>query len=113
MKNEESHMRQRVQKREYPTKKKSRKTYEKVLITLATICLVAAILIITVLCLLEIYQVKTVYVEGNVHYSSSEIRDMIMVGDLGDNSIYLLISSQRSRRSSASFLCVFIFPQIN
>lgn len=97
-------MRQRVQKREYPTKKKSKKTYEKVLITLAAICLVAAILIITVLCLLEIYRVKTVYVEGNVHYSSSEIKDMIMVGDLGDNSIYLSLKYKNKNIEDVPFI---------
>lgn len=82
-------MRQKVQKRQLAKKKDKKKTYEKVLIALASICLVIAILVITALCLLEIYKVKTVYVEGNVHYSSNEIRDMVMVGDLGDNSIYL------------------------
>lgn len=82
-------MRQKVQKRQYAKKKDKKKTYEKVLIALASVCLVISILVITALCLLEIYKVKTVYVEGNVHYSSNEIRDMVMVGDLGDNSIYL------------------------
>ena len=82
-------MRQRVQKRQYSKKKNRKKTYEKVLIALAIICLVVAILVITALCLLEIFKVKTVYVEGNVHYTSNEIRDMVMVGDLGNNSIYL------------------------
>lgn len=97
-------MRQRVQKRQYPTKKKPRKTYEKVLIALATICLVVAILVITVLCLLEIYKVKTVYVEGNVHYSSSEIRDMVMVGDLGDNSIYLSLKYKNKTIEDVPFI---------
>ena len=97
-------MRQKVQKRQYPKKKKSRKAYEKVLIALAVVCLIVAILVITVLCLLEIYKVKTVYVEGNVHYSSSEIRDMVMVGDLGDNSIYLSLKYKNKTIADVPFI---------
>lgn len=35
------------------------------------------------------YTVKTVYVEGNVHYSEEEIKEIVMNGLLGDNSLYL------------------------
>lgn len=35
------------------------------------------------------YTVKNVIVEGNKHYSASEIQAMIMTGTFGDNSIYL------------------------
>lgn len=35
------------------------------------------------------YSVRTVYVEGNSHYTDEEIADRIMVGHLGHNSIYL------------------------
>ena len=35
------------------------------------------------------YQIKTVYVEGNVHYSEQEIKDIVMEGALGNNSLYL------------------------
>lgn len=35
------------------------------------------------------YSVSTVYMEGNAHYTDEEIADMIMVGRLGHNSIYL------------------------
>ena len=37
----------------------------------------------------EKYTVRTVYVEGNVHYTEDEIRDIVMEGSLGDNSLYL------------------------
>ncbi len=97
-------MKQEVQRRQYPKKKKPKKTYEKVLMTLAVICLVVAIFFITVLCLLEIYKVKTVYVNGNVHYSSSEIRDMVMVGDLGDNSIYLSLKYKNKTIEDVPFI---------
>ena len=35
------------------------------------------------------YQIKTVYVEGNVHYTEEEIKEFVMEGPLGDNSLYL------------------------
>ncbi len=97
-------MKQEVQRRQYPKKKKKKKAYEKVLIALAVICLVVAVLFITVLCLLEIYKVKTVYVNGNVHYTSSEIKDMIMVGELGDNSIYLSLKYKNKTIEDVPFI---------
>lgn len=46
--------------------------------------------------LLVHFQVKTVYVEGNKHYSAEEIQEMVMSGYLGDNSLYLsLLYSNR------------------
>lgn len=38
---------------------------------------------------LQTRTVKTVYVEGNVHYSKEEIQDMVMKGVMGNNSLYL------------------------
>ena len=35
------------------------------------------------------YTVRTVYVEGNIHYTEDEIKRMVMDGILGDNSLYL------------------------
>ena len=35
------------------------------------------------------YTVSTAYVEGNVHYTEDEIKDIVMSGFLGDNSLYL------------------------
>lgn len=56
-----------------------------------------AILIIVVLAVLlgvgnyikANYTVRTVYVEGNIHYTEDEIKRMVMDGILGDNSLYL------------------------
>ncbi len=38
---------------------------------------------------LDTYTVKTVYVEGNVHYTQEEVKNLVMEGILGDNSLYL------------------------
>lgn len=39
--------------------------------------------------LISKYHIETVYVDGNIHYSNDEIKEMIMGGVLGDNSLYL------------------------
>lgn len=39
--------------------------------------------------IISTYTVKTVYVEGNVHYTGEEIKQMVMEGPLGENSLYL------------------------
>ena len=39
--------------------------------------------------LISKYHIETVYVDGNIHYSDDEIREMIMGGMFGDNSLYL------------------------
>ena len=37
----------------------------------------------------ENYTIHTVYVDGNVHYTEEEIKEIVMDGPLGDNSLYL------------------------
>lgn len=39
--------------------------------------------------LIHTYTVRTVYVEGNVHYTQEEIKEIVMEGPLGNNSLYL------------------------
>jgi len=94
-------MKQTGKRRGYPKKKK---TYEKVLTGLAVSCVLVTIVLVTVICLLEFYKVKTVYVNGNVHYTSSEIKDMVMVGKLGDNSIYLSLKYKNKTIEDVPFI---------
>ena len=35
------------------------------------------------------YTVRTVYVEGAIHYTEDEVKSLVMKGPLGDNSLYL------------------------
>lgn len=44
--------------------------------------------------ILENYKVKTVHVDGSVHYTNEEIMDMVMGGRFGDNSLYLSLKYQ-------------------
>ncbi len=39
--------------------------------------------------IISTYSIKNVYVEGNVHYTEDEIKDIVMEGPLGNNSLYL------------------------
>lgn len=58
-------------------------------ILIAVIAAVLLVLGVVAVQVLQHYQVTTVYVEGNIHYTNEEIMDMIMAGELGDNSLYL------------------------
>lgn len=50
---------------------------------------VTAVLLGVIYYIIHTYTIQTVYVEGNVHYSEEEIRNMVMDGPLGNNSLYL------------------------
>lgn len=52
-------------------------------------CLILILLAGVVIYIRITYTVKTVYVEGNVHYTEEEIKNIVMEGPLGDNSLYL------------------------
>lgn len=54
-----------------------------------TICAVCAILAGIYYYVITTYKVTTVYVDGNIHYSSEEVMDMVMTGRYGNNSLYL------------------------
>lgn len=40
------------------------------------------------------YKVTKVHVEGNIHYTNEEIKDMVMGGRFGDNSLFLTLKYQ-------------------
>ncbi len=41
--------------------------------------------------LLHTYTIQNIYVEGNVHYTEDEVKELVMGGFLGDNSLYLAV----------------------
>lgn len=55
---------------------------------LAVLVFIAAVLGILYF-LLDRYTIHTVYVEGNLHYTTDEIKEIVMEGPLGGNSLYL------------------------
>ncbi len=50
------------------------------------------------------HTVKTVYVEGNVHYTKEEIQDMVMEGPLGNNSFYLSLQYADKQITDITFI---------
>lgn len=70
------------------------------IIVLATI----TVLLSVVYFLLIHYEVKNVIVEGNKHYSSKEIQDMIMTGYFGDNSLYLSMKYKNKEIKDIPFI---------
>ncbi len=58
-------------------------------IAILGIVLLAAVAVGGVFYVLRTYTVSTVYVEGNVHYTDEAIKDIVMKGFLGNNSLYL------------------------
>ena len=70
-------------------KAKNRKRVSPILIVLFVFAVLSLAGYFTYKYLLETYRVVNVYVEGNVHYTDDEIKELIMTGDYGDNSLYL------------------------
>ncbi len=52
----------------------------------------------------DTHTVRTVYVEGNVHYTQDEIIDMVMKGRLGHNSLYLAMKYKNRGMEDIPFL---------
>ena len=70
----------------------------------AIILTVIFVLLLVFYSLLINYNVTNVYVEGNKHYTASEIRHMVEQGRFGDNSLYL--SSSESSIIFVSFFAI-------
>lgn len=56
-----------------------------ILVFLASVAIVLAIVYL----LLDRYTINTIYVEGNLHYTTDEIKAIVMEGPFGSNSLYL------------------------
>lgn len=70
--------------------------------------LAAALLFIVggIFFVLRKYTVRTVYVEGNLHYTEEEIKEMVMQGPLSSNSIYLSIKYRNKGVENIPFVDV-------
>lgn len=53
---------------------------------------------------LQHYKVTTVYVEGSAHYTNEEIMDLVMTGELGDNSLYLALKYKNKGIDNVPFV---------
>ena len=52
------------------------------------------------------YTVNTVYVEGNLHYTEDEIKEIVMSGALGSNSLYLSLKYKNRGIENVPFVDV-------
>lgn len=65
------------------------KNHKSIIIISGIIIIVLGILLGAAVYIVKNYKITTVYVDGNKHYSNEEIRNMVMDGFLGDNSMFL------------------------
>lgn len=54
--------------------------------------------------LLDYYKIETIYVDGNVHYTQDEIKEMVMEGPLGENSLYLSLKYKNRSITGIPFI---------
>ena len=69
-----------------------------------TIFTILAFLIMAFFALLILFRVKKVEVTGNVHYTDREIRDMIMVGPMSNNTLLLSLFNRHPKTEGADFI---------
>lgn len=62
---------------------------KRIIIWLAVLLGIMAVILGGAFYIWKTYTIRTVYVEGNVHYTQEEIQNIVMSGPLGDNSLYL------------------------
>jgi cell division protein FtsQ len=67
---------------------------------------IIAIILGIIYYLISTYTIKTVYVEGNLHYSSEEIKEIVMDGPLGSNSLYLSVKYRNAGIENIPFVDV-------
>lgn len=72
---------------------------------LGILTLIAVILAVTYY-LISTYSVTNVYVEGNLHYTEAEIKDIVMAGPLGHNSLYLSVKYRNKGVENVPFVDV-------
>ncbi len=81
-------------------KRRRKKRWPAVLIFLALL----AVLLGVVYYLLDYYRIKTVYVDGNLHYTREEIKEIVMDGPLGNNSLYLSLKYKNKSITDVPFV---------
>lgn len=75
----------------------------KIIILLIVIIILAALGYVG-MTILEHYEVTTVYVEGNVHYTNEEIIEKVMQGRFGHNSLYLSLKYKNKGIENVPFV---------
>lgn len=63
--------------------------FKKIMIRFIIFMIILIVICVAILIVKEKYTVSIVDVSGNEHYTSQEIKDLVMDGPYGDNSVYL------------------------
>lgn len=75
-------------------------------IGMGIVCLILAAVLGVGYYVTHTYTVTTVYVEGNVHYTEDEIKEIVMDGPLGNNSLYLSLKYKNKGIENVPFVDV-------
>ena len=67
-------------------------------------CFFLLVILISLLYVSQKFKVRTVYVQGNKHYTNEEIQNMVMSGKLGDNSIFLSLKYRNKGVENVPFV---------
>ena len=67
-------------------------------------CFFLLVILISLLYVSQKFKVRTVYVQGNKHYTNEEIKNMVMSGKLGDNSIFLSLKYRNKGVENVPFV---------
>lgn len=80
------------------------KKLKKIIIRLIIVMLILILICIGILVVRDKFEVTMVDVSGNEHYSTGEIRDMVMEGPYGNNSIYLYLKYNNKSIDNIPFI---------
>ena len=86
---------------------KKNQMYEKSIHDKTIICCILSVVFILLLVmnlLLEYFQVQTVYVEGNRHYTAQQVKQLVERGKFGDNTLYLSMYYKNKSISGVPFV---------
>lgn len=84
--------------------KTARKRFPGFLKVLIVLVLLAACVYAAYYYVITNYTIKNVYVNGNVHYSEEEIKDMVLTGRFSDNSLFLSMKNKYKPVSDIPFV---------
>ena len=80
------------------------KNHKSIFIISGLSALILCILVVLAYHFFTDYHINTVYVEGNTHYSDVEVRNMVMNGFLGDNSLFLSLKYKNKSIEDVPFV---------
>ena len=81
-----------------------KRSFKKIMMWLIIMMIILILICAGILLIKEKFKVSIVDIEGNEHYSTAEIRDIVMDGPYGDNSIYLYLKYNNKSIDNIPFI---------